>query len=114
MISHEIRTPLNAIIGIGHLLGLHRAAPAQQKYVRILRSSSESCWASSTTSSTSARSNPGKVTLEERSFDPRQLVYGIVYGLQVKAEEKGVALDVSVDEASLPSCSGIRSRSGRC
>jgi signal transduction histidine kinase len=40
MISHEIRTPLSAIIGIGHLLASTELAPAQQKYVRILRSSS--------------------------------------------------------------------------
>ena len=98
MISHEIRTPLSAIIGIGHLLAATELTAAQQKYVRILRSSSESLMGLVNDILDFSKIESGTLTLEERSFDPRELVYGIVYGLQVKANEKGVALDVSVDE----------------
>jgi PAS domain S-box-containing protein len=98
MISHEIRTPLSAIIGIGHLLAATELAPAQQKYVRILRSSSESLMGLVNDVLDFSKIESGTLTLEERSFDPRELVYGIVYGLQVKAQEKGVALDAGVDE----------------
>jgi len=98
MVSHEIRTPLSAIIGIGHLLAATELAPAQQKYVRILRSSSESLMGLVNDILDFSKIESGTLTLEERSFDPRELVYGIVYGQQVKAHEKGVALDVAVGE----------------
>jgi PAS domain S-box-containing protein len=99
MISHEIRTPLSAIIGIGHLLAATDLTTAQQKYVRILRSSSESLMGLVNDILDFSKIESGTLTLEERSFDPRELVYGIVYGLQVKAQEKGVALEVAVGEA---------------
>jgi PAS domain S-box-containing protein len=106
MISHEIRTPLSAIIGIGHLLAATELAPAQQKYVRILRSSSESLMGLVNDILDFSKIESGDLTLEERSFDPRELVYGIVYGLQVKAHEKGVALEVSLDEGIPPALLG--------
>ena len=98
MISHEIRTPLSAIIGIGHLLSSTDLDTAQQKYVQILRSSSESLMGLVNDILDFSKIESGTLTLEQRSFDVRELAYGIVYGLQVKAHEKGVALEVGVDE----------------
>jgi len=106
MISHEIRTPLSAIIGIGHLLAASELDPAQQKYVRILRSSSESLMGLVNDILDFSKIESGTLTLEERPFDPRELVYGIVYGLQVKANEKGVVLDVGIDEQIPPALLG--------
>jgi PAS domain S-box-containing protein len=106
MISHEIRTPLSAILGIGHLLAATELTEAQQKYVRILRSSSESLMGLVNDILDFSKIESGTLTLEERRFDPRELVYGIVYGLQVKAHEKGVALDVSIDERIPPALLG--------
>ena len=98
MISHEIRTPLNAIMGVGHLLGMTELTAQQQKFVRILRSSSESLLGLINDILDFSKIEAGKVALEERSVDLRQLVHEIADNLRVKAEEKGVALAVHVDE----------------
>jgi PAS domain S-box-containing protein len=98
MISHEIRTPLSAIMGIGHLLESTELSPSQQKYVRILRSSSEALMSLVNDILDFSKIESGTLTVEERPFDVRELVYGIVYAQQVKAHEKGVALDIEVDE----------------
>jgi len=98
MISHEIRTPLNAIMGVAHLLGTPDLSPKQQKLVRILRSSSESLLSLINDILDFSKIEAGKVSLEERSFDLRHLVHEIAGNLQMKAEEKGLALEVHVDE----------------
>jgi PAS domain S-box-containing protein len=98
MISHEIRTPLNAIMGVAHLLGVTELTTQQQKFVRILRSSSESLLGLINDILDFSKIEAGKVSLEERSVDLRQLVHGLADNLRVKAEEKGLALAVHVDE----------------
>jgi len=98
MISHEIRTPLNAIMGVAHLFGATELSPQQQKLVRILSSSSENLLNLINSILDFSKIESGKLSLEERSFDLRQLVHDIVSGLHLKAEEKSLALPVHIDE----------------
>jgi PAS domain S-box-containing protein len=102
MVSHEIRTPLNAIMGVAHLLGTTELSEKQQKLVRILRSSSDGLLNLINEILDLSKIESGKLTVEERPFDLRQLVHGLVCNLQVKAEEKGLAMEVEVDDR-LPS-----------
>ena len=96
MISHEIRTPLNAIMGVAHLLGTTELSPKQQKFVRILNSSSESLLNLINEVLDFSKIEAGKVSLEERVCDLRHLVHGLVEGLHPNA--KGLALEVEIDE----------------
>jgi PAS domain S-box-containing protein len=98
MISHEIRTPLNAITGVGHLLKMTELSPQQQKLARILSSSSESLLHLVNQILDFGKIGAGKMTLEERPVDLRRLVQEIAEGFQLKAQEKGLALQVQVDE----------------
>ena len=87
MMSHEIRTPLTAIMAVGHLLTITDLSPQQQKLLRVLRSSSENLLNLVNQILDFSKIEAGIVSLEERSFDPRELVNGIVSGLRVKADE---------------------------
>jgi CheY-like chemotaxis protein/nitrogen-specific signal transduction histidine kinase len=98
MISHEIRTPLNAIMGVAHLLGVTELSVPQQKYVRILRSSSENLLHLVNEILDFSKIESGNVSLEERRFDLRQVVHQGVDSLHMKAEEKGLALEMRIDE----------------
>jgi PAS domain S-box-containing protein len=97
VISHEIRTPLNAIVGVAHLLGMTELGDSQKKYVRTLRSASDSLLALINDILDFSKIAAGKVKVEERPFDLRQLVHGIIVGMQVKVDEKGLALQLRFD-----------------
>ena len=98
MISHEIRTPLNAIIGVAHLFKMTELSPQQQKLARILGSSSESLLHLVNQILDFGKIEAGKMSLEERPVDLRQLVQEIAERYQLKAQEKGLAFLVHVDE----------------
>ena len=102
MVSHEIRTPLNAIQGVAHILKTTELTPQQQKLVRILGSSTENLLRLINDILDFSKIESGNITVEQRLFDLRQLVSGAVQDVSLKAEEKGLALDVRIDE-SLPS-----------
>ena len=98
MISHDIRTPLNAIMGVAHLLGMTELTVQQKKLVRILGSSSESLLHLVNQILDLSKIESGKMVLEERAVDLRQLVQEIADNFQLKAHDKGLALLIHVDE----------------
>jgi PAS domain S-box-containing protein len=98
MMSHEIRTPMNAIIGLSNLLQQTGLSAQQQQYLQILQTSSENLLNLLNNILDFSKIEAGKVALEERPFNIRQLIYGIFHGLNVKAEEKGLRVQVEIDE----------------
>ncbi|HSF39175.1 MAG TPA: ATP-binding protein [Thermoanaerobaculia bacterium] len=106
MISHDIRTPLNAIVGVSHLLGRTELSPQQEKLVRILGSSSESLLQLVNQILDFGKIEAGKMSVEERPVDLRLLVREIADRFQLKAQEKGLALRVHVDERVPPGVVG--------
>ncbi len=98
-VSHEIRTPLNAIIGIAHLFGNTNPTAQQQKYLRILRSSSEGLLALVNDILDFTKIEAGKSALDEEPVEVRELVATVAQNLQLKADEKKIGFHVVVDES---------------
>ena len=99
MVSHEIRNPVSSILGIAELLGLTGPlAPKQQELVRLLRLSSQNLLALINDILDFSKIEAGKAPLEERSFDLRQVVAGVVQPLHLEAQKKGLALASRIDE----------------
>lgn len=102
-LSHEIRNPLNAINAATRLLGITPLSDKQEKYLRILASSSGTLLALVNDILDWSKIEAGKLSLEQREFDPRELISGIVNGQAARAEEKKLLLQVDIDER-LPPC----------
>jgi PAS domain S-box-containing protein len=98
-VSHEIRNPVNSIIGIADLLDLSGPLPPrQQELVRLLRLSSQNLLNLINDILDFSKIEAGRSFLEERSFNLRQVVSGVVQPLRLEAEGKGITLVSRVDE----------------
>jgi PAS domain S-box-containing protein len=97
-ISHEIRNPLNALTAAIRLLGMTGLSEKQEKYLRILATSSSSLLDLVNDILDWSKIEAGKLSLEQRPFDPRELLSGIVNGLAARAEEKKLLLHAHLDE----------------
>lgn len=102
-ISHDMRSPLGAILAAAQLLERSPLEDAQQKYVRILRSSSDTLLDLVNNVLDLSRIESGRVELERRTFDLPEMVLDLLATLNVGAEQKGLALRVHIDEA-VPRC----------
>ena len=96
-ISHEIRTPLNAVIGIANLIQKTPLNDQQKEYARILKLSSDGLLGLVNNILDFSKIEKGKVKLEEKSFAIKDIVLLVVNTLEVKAKEKGVELQVDLD-----------------
>ncbi|QHT68867.1 PAS domain S-box protein [Rhodocytophaga rosea] len=96
--SHELRTPMNAVIGLTHLLLLENPLPDQVENLQMLKFSSENLLALINDILDFSKIEAGKVSLENVNFSIRSLVISIINSLQLKANEKGIALVMRIDE----------------
>lgn len=98
-ISHDMRSPIGAILGAAQLLARTSLDESQQRYARILKSSSETLLNLVNNVLDLTRIESGRVELERRTFDLREMVLDLLATLNVRAEEKGLALRVHIDDA---------------
>jgi PAS domain S-box-containing protein len=101
-ISHDMRSPLGAILAAAQLLARSPLEAGQQRYVRILKSSSETLLNLVNNVLDLSRIESGRIELERRTFDLREMVLDLLATLNVAAEEKGLALRVHIDDRVPP------------
>jgi len=97
--SHEIRTPMNAIVGMTRLLLAKSPAPEQLKYLKAIQQSADNLLVIINDILDLSKIEAGKIVIESIPFSPREVLGSMRDMLLLRAEEKGIRLEVSVDDA---------------
>jgi PAS domain S-box-containing protein len=98
--SHELRTPLNAILGYCQILVREESASETQRDgVSVIEKSGHHLLTLINDILDMSRVEVGKVRLESRPLDLRNLVNGVVDMLRFRAMEKGISLSAEMDPA---------------
>ncbi|MDP6452848.1 MAG: ATP-binding protein, partial [SAR202 cluster bacterium] len=97
--SHEIRTPLNAISGFTQLMtGDADFSDKQRNYLNMVSQSAESLSQIVNDILDFSKIEAGKLDFEEAPFDLRTLVVQTVAMFSLKAKEKGLKLNSTIDD----------------
>ncbi|MDO6443732.1 response regulator [Marinobacter sp. 2_MG-2023] len=97
-VSHELRTPLQSVLGYANLLTDTSLDQEQKEYVHTLLSASEGLSAIINDLLDISSMEAGKLVLEDIPFDLRETLNDLVHMLGERAREKGLALELRIDE----------------
>ena len=95
--SHEIRTPLNGVVSMADSLTRRSLGAQEREMVELIRSSGVTLERLLSDILDSAKIESGQVAIEPAPFDLEQVVSDIGALWRVKAEDKGVALEIDFD-----------------
>ena len=90
--SHEIRTPLNGVIGMMNLLGETHLSDEQREYLEVATSSGEALMTVINDILDVARIEAGRLQIEQREFDLREVVEASCDIVAAPAAAKGLEL----------------------
>lgn len=96
--SHEIRTPMNAIIGMTHLAMHAQEKNQRQRFLQTVQYSAESLLGLLNDILDFSKMEAGQLQLTNSPFHLRQLLEGVISVMNVPAVEKGLRLQVVLDE----------------
>jgi two-component system, sensor histidine kinase len=97
--SHEIRTPLNSVIGMSHLMLKNNPRPDQKEQLDVLQFSAKNLLSIVNDILDYNKIEAGKITFEQIEMNLPQLLQHIAAGAKNAADEKGIAVKLSVDKA---------------
>lgn len=96
--SHEIRTPMNAILGMTHLLKQDDPRKDQLEPINILDFSGKTLLSLIDDILDFSKIEAGKIEFENIEFELDRLIKVITESFRVTAENKGITMDIEVEE----------------
>jgi signal transduction histidine kinase/CheY-like chemotaxis protein len=96
--GHELRTPLNGIIGLSELLRKSKLSEVETKYIDNIYHAGRSLLKIINNILEFSRIETGKIELEESEFFLLAIVQQIILTLTIKAREKNILLNYSIDQ----------------
>ncbi len=97
--SHEIRTPMNAIYGMSNLARDAVSPEKQKEYLSGINQSAENLIHIINDILDVSKIEAGKIEIEQIDFSLKEVVEQVKRTLQHKADEKGIQLITSIDNA---------------
>jgi len=104
--SHEIRTPLNAILGYADQMKGRKLDSTTAHYANIISTSSEHLKTIVDDVLDLSKIESGKMVLEKVGFSIKQIVQEVASLLSMKAEDKGISLEVFTNELTVTNVLG--------
>jgi signal transduction histidine kinase/ActR/RegA family two-component response regulator len=96
--SHEMRTPMNAVLGMTNLLLQTEMSLHQQKYLKIIKESSNNLLKMINDILDLSKIEANKIEFEHISFKLHDVINKVNDILALKAEEKKINLNFEIDE----------------
>ncbi|MCC8537605.1 ATP-binding protein [Xanthomonas axonopodis pv. poinsettiicola] len=109
-LGHEVRTPMTGVLGMSELLLQTRLDERQQGYAGAIQSAGKHLLRLVNDALDLARIEAGKLPLDYRDFDLRQLIRQVVELVRPSAEQKQLEFACELDDALPPALHGDASR----
>ncbi|WP_445679001.1 ATP-binding protein [Radicibacter daui] len=97
--SHEIRTPMNGVMSMAELLDQTALSDEQRSMTTIIRQSSAALLGIINDILDFSKIEAGKLDIELLEIDPGELIEEVAELLEMRTEERGIALVVDIDPA---------------
>lgn len=96
--SHEIRTPINAIMGMNEMILLESNQISVKDYAKDVSSASENLLRIVNDILDFSKIEAGKLEIIKDKYDLGELIYDVITLVGMKADNKGLKLNISIDE----------------
>jgi signal transduction histidine kinase len=96
--SHEIRTPVGEVIGMTDMLLQQEVQFPVRKDLEVIRNSSKTILALLNDLLDLSRIEQGKLELNQRPFDIREVMASLVRTFEMQARDKGIAFETTIAE----------------
>ncbi|WP_281615132.1 response regulator [Flammeovirga sp. SubArs3] len=104
--SHELRTPMNAIIGLSNLLTKTPLLPKQSEFINAIKTSAENLLVVINDVLDISKIESEKLEIESIEFDLTDRIKSFVKSLEIRATEKNILLNHTMDEDIHPTLKG--------